>query len=577
MQFRADRARITVLGLLAGLLALSLAARLHGIAWDGYAALHPDERHLFLVTRQIFDALRDPANAGLGWADWWLSDRSPLNPHLGERSYVYGEAPLFAGALLGWVTGATDWFAFIPVARVASAVVDTATVLAVFLGARLVSTDRTALVAATLYAVMPTALQLANFHTVDVWLSFATAATLVPLIALVTGRTGRVPAVALWAVAGAFLGLAVACKVTGVLLGLPALLALGLAHRRHRDWRQSGAALAALGLAALGAFRVLDPFAFAGTAWLGLAPSGDWIADFRQLAAVTASPDFPPNWQWMAGYGALALARDSLLFGCGPVALLVLAGLRRRDLGGPALILIATIAAFVLLMGLSSVSALRYGAPALAALAMLAAPVTPRLGRAGTLAVIVAAVWWGSGTLRLHDGAHPRIEASLWLWQRPPGTVLTNETAWDDTLPTLVRLTPEGPFLWPTQDDRFRFLDLDITAPDSAEKADRIATLLGETGLLILSSDRQSAVMPRLPRRFPMTAAHYAALDQGLACFAPAFERRRGYPLPLMPFDDSWAQEPWRVYDHPVVRIFRRQPCYQTEVYRAFLMRFVPQ
>ena len=53
------------------------------------------------VTQTILSALADPAYAGLSWYEWWYSDQSPLNPHLGAASYVYGEAPLLAGALFG--------------------------------------------------------------------------------------------------------------------------------------------------------------------------------------------------------------------------------------------------------------------------------------------------------------------------------------------------------------------------------------------------------------------------------------------------------------------------------------------
>ena len=36
----------------------------------------------------------------------------------------------------------------------------------------------------------------------------------------------------------------------------------------------------------------------------------------------------------------------------------------------------------------------------------------------------------------------------------------------------------------------------------------------------------------------------------------------RGYPLPGLPFNDRFAQEPWRVYDHPIVQIWQKEPCF---------------
>lgn len=551
--------------ILIAVLLLAFGARVSGIAWDGYAALHPDERHVFFVTRTIFDALADPANAGLGLSEWWFSSDSPLNPHRGTNTYVYGEAPLLLGALAGWATGAVDWFAFMPVARTLASVVDTATVLAVFLGARLLAGPASALFAAALYAAMPTALQLANFHTVDVWLSAAITAALVPMIALATGRGGLFGMAAL---AGAFTGFAVACKITGVLVLLPALAALLLAARHGHGARALLRAAVLALLSAFVVFRLANPFAFSGPVVWGIALSADWLEDFRGLADVTMSPDFPPNWQWIAGYGPWRLARDFGLFGAGPVAIVLLVGVRLR---AASVVPVLAIVVFVVLAALSSVSALRYAAPALPALAMLVAPVAARLGTKGAVVTLALAVWWGAGAVRLHDGDHPRIVASRWLWALPQGTILTNETAWDDTLPTIVSLADGQPHRWPSHDDWFTLQGLDITDPDSPEKAARMAALLARTDYLILSSDRQSAVMPRLPERFPMTTAHYAALFAGEACFAPVLVLDRGYPLPFLRLDDTFAQEPWRIYDHPVVQIFQREACFDESRYRAML------
>lgn len=574
---RPNASGVLTAALLSALLVLAFWVRSWGLAWDGFAALHPDERHLFMVTGQMFTALADPANDGLGLADWWFATTSPLNPHLGPKSYVYGEAPLLAGALVGWWWGAVDWFAYMPIARGLAALADTTTVLAVFLGARLLSGNVPALFAAILYAAMPSALQLANFHTVDVWLSAASTASLVPMIALATGRWDRAGPTGMGALAGGFVGLAVACKVTGVLLLTPVVLALVLAVRAGLGWRRALAVLAVVLLVALITFRLTNPFAFAGPGLWGLTLSEDWIADFQGLAVVTASPGFPPNWQWIAGYGPLRLLRDLTLFGFGPIAAALIMGLRRNAVTAAAMIPLCVVLIFVALTAISSVSALRYAAPALGALAMALAPVFARLGGRISVVALALALFWGAGAVRLHDGAHPRILASQWLWSLPRGTVLTNETAWDDHLPTIVSLDEGEAYRWPSHDNWFTHQVLDITDPDTPEKATRIAALLAQTDYLILSSDRQSAVMPRLPDRFPMTTAHYRVLFSGQACFEPVQVFDRGYPLPFLAFDDAWAQEPWRVYDHPVVRIYQRQPCYDEATYREMLLRALGQ
>ena len=102
---------------------------------------------------------------------------------------------------------------------------------------------------------------------------------------------------------------------------------------------------------------------------------------------------------------------------------------------GAAIVPLLAFLAFLLMTEFSSVSALRYAAPGFAALAMVLAPLMARLGRGWVLAALLAALWWGAGAARLHDGQHPRLAASHWLWSLPRGTVLTNETAWTNRFP----------------------------------------------------------------------------------------------------------------------------------------------
>lgn len=573
MRFTFDHSPMQTVFALVAILALGAQIRLLGIGWDANSGLHPDERHLFFVTQEIFRAFTDPANAGLSVSEWWFSEKSPINPHWGDKSFVYGNLPLLSGALAGIASGATDWFAFMAVARTLSVWLDVSTILAVFLGARLVSGNAGGLFAAILYTMMPTALQLANFHTVDVWLSAGVTAATVPMLAIATGRTGRMgihpPAV----LAGFFLGLAVASKITGLLVAVPALLALGFAAYRCARKLDAVVAFTYCLFAALISFRLANPFAFQGPGFWGMAISAHWIEDFTQIFQISISPDFPPNWQWIAGYGFLPFLRDLLLFGVGPVAagllvaLLASVGCMNRG----SAIALAAFGLFFALAAFSSASALRYAAPGFAPLAMAVAPFAYKFPARAAIITLGLAIWWGTGAVFLHDGQHPRVVASHWLWTLPKGTVLTNETGWDDGLPVIVSLAPGEPLRWPGHDNWFTLQNLDITAPDSPEKADQIAKTLAATDFMILSSDRQSGVMPRLHARFPLTAAHYRFVFSGQACFSPVLIIDRGYPLPGFRLNDIWAQEPWRVYDHPVVQIFRRDPCFDPEHYAQIL------
>ena len=546
------------LPVLIGLVALFAAAlwlRLSGTAWDGWANLHPDERHMVFVTQDMQRAVEGALAEGRGWWQIWFGPVSALNPRAEGRLYVYGDLPPIIVTLLSRAMGLTDWGSTLGLGRMLTATVEASAILAVFiLSLRLTMLPVAALAAAGLAAVAPTALQLANFYTVDAWLVALSLWALVPLAALgrPDGHLGHAAA------AGVLAGLAGACKVTAVGLVLPALVVLVLVGRA-RGWRAALAVLLTGLVAALFAFRVCNPSAFSGPGFWGLWPSAEMIADFAEVRAYVNDPGPPSNWFWIAGYPTWALARDMVLFGTGPVlAILALAGLVRRHTGALALILLAALAAHLALNATGMVTALRYLAPVVPLAAVLAAPM---LGRplVAVLAVAVA-VWWGWGTVRLHDGQHPRLIATEWMRQLPEGTAIAFETGWDEGLPVWQAFPAAE---WSKMPGPFRFIPLGLTDFEEPHSAARIAAALDQAQYISISSGRVIDVMPRLPDRFPTVTRYYEALLDGRLCFKRILYLDRGYPLPGLPFDDSFAQEPWRVYDHPIVQFWQKEPCFR--------------
>jgi hypothetical protein len=215
------------------------------------------------------------------------------------------------------------------------------------------------------------------------------------------------------------------------------------------------------------------------------------------------------------------------------------------------------------------VPALRYAAPALPLLAALA---SFALGRgAWRWPAVALALWWGAGMVVLHGGEHPRVAASRWLWALPAGTALANETAWDETLPVPVRLTPGGPVLWPDHAGHFTLIDADLLRGEGAELAGRLADVLDAADYYIASSGRQMRVLPRMAPRFATARRLYAHLASGALCYAPAYAADPPYPVPFLPVPDRWAQEPWRVYDHPSIRIWKKTPCFDRDRAAALL------
>jgi hypothetical protein len=537
------------------LFALALWLRLMGTAWDGWANLHPDERHMVFVTQDLHQAVEASLAEGRGWWSMWFGPAPVLDPRAEGKLYVYGDLPLIVVTLVSRALGATDWGSTFWLGRSLTAVVEASSVLAVFvLGLRLGGRPSVALAAAALMGMAPTSLQLANFYTVDGWLSALCLWALVPLAAL-TGPQGRWPHAL---VAGALAGLAGACKVTAAALILPALVVVALV------WRLRGgrAALVAtfVGLAAgLLVFRIANPSAFAGTGFWGLSLSPEMLADFAEVRAYMRDPGPPSNWQWLVGYPTWALVRDTVLFGTGPVlAGLALAGLMRRPtrLGW---LLLAALAGHLALNATGEIRALRYLAPIVPLAAVFAVPVLGRLPGLGLALVVGLGVWWGWGTVRLHDGQHPRLIATEWMRRLPEGTAVASESAWDDSLPVWQTFPATD---WSKMPGPFNSIMLGLTDYQETDSPARIAALLDEAEYLSISSGRQLEVMPLLPDRFPTVTNYYAALLSGRLCFERVLYLDRGYPLPGLRLNDQFAQEPWRVYDHPIVQIWKKLPCF---------------
>ena len=571
---------ISVLLLVVILVVSAAWIRLAGTGWDGFANLHPDERHIMFVTIDMVRGFASAADQSLSFSDLWFSqDQSPLNPRTEGRMYVYGEAPVLIIASLANFLGETDWTGVLELGRMVSALLDASTVLAVFILAFRLSRSSTAAVfSAVLYAAAPTAIQLANFFTVDVWLTAASAWSCVLLLQINTHRN--------WsgilfssAGAGALIGFAVACKVTGLVLGLPVLVVLICLTVSRGIIRATFAAIVLLVFLLL-TFRIANPFAFVGPGFFGLNPAPLFLESYNALFSVTLSPDFPPNWQWLSGYSMLDLLRDFSMFGTGPALVLgilvslfgvIFARAKLFQNISHIFILFAGSIAFLGLAATSDVPALRYAAPALPFLAAMASGAFVILPSLISIFLVLFAIWWGSGMVRLHDGRHPRILTSVWIWSLPAGSTIANETVWDEGLPVPVMLPGTDQQRWPGFEDYFHFQNLDITAEDTVAKADRIAETLKISDYVVVSSGRQRDYMPLLPERFTMTAAYYQSLADGSLCFSRVFHIDRNYPLPLFPIDDRWAQEPFRVYDHPIIDVYKRQPCYEAGKVAAYL------
>ncbi|HET7768101.1 MAG TPA: glycosyltransferase family 39 protein, partial [Chloroflexota bacterium] len=308
---------------LAVILAVGAYFRFTGLNWDAGHHLHPDERFLTMVEGAIRPAIAtraaqnappvfEPANLLQFYFD---PTRSGLNPHnVGFGFFVYGTFPLFVVRLIA------DWFNAVGYDKVhllgrgLSGVADLGTVALTYLIGRRLYGARVGLLGAALVALCVMHIQQAHFFVFDSFLVTLIAASF--YFAVDVAETGRLRSFAL---AGLFMGLAAATKLSmatfGVVIALagfmwawPGVLALLTDRQAGSDQRTASPIATLISLAAGGAlalvvafvaFRVFNPYAFAGPGPLGVRINPAWWANIKyQLDSQSGTVDLPPSIQW---------------------------------------------------------------------------------------------------------------------------------------------------------------------------------------------------------------------------------------------------------------------------------------
>lgn len=339
---------------------------------------------------------RYPASDGIG--DYFDTRCSPLNPHnAGHGFYVYGTFPLFLTHFASeFVRDATN--AGLPlfdfqsghlVWRGISALFDLLAIFAVFALGRRIHGNWVGVLAALFYTAAPLAIQKAHFGTVNALASFLVTVAL--YLAVSAQQRGNYRYYLLF---GLCTGAAVASRINLAPLAGIIIIAAGMRavpvfdaalHPRERARILSRNILGLLlaGLGAFLAFRILNPYAFAGPGFFGLLPNHRWLENLRSISAgVSGAQDFPPNWQWLARSSLVYTQKDMLLWAMGlSFGVLGWFGwlwsafriLRfRATAAGDGLILVIWIGGYYLFMSRLAAQTMRYYLPLYSSLAVLA-------------------------------------------------------------------------------------------------------------------------------------------------------------------------------------------------------------
>lgn len=131
------------------------------------------------------------------------------------------------------------------------------------------------------------------------------------------------------------------------------------------------------------------------------------------------------------------------------------------------------------------------------------------------------------------------------------GSHIINESSWDDGLPLRLRGYDGFGGLYVGH-------NLELYSEDNDIKKKHIVNSLDRSDYLIISSNRQYKSIPRLPERYPLTLKYYNELFAENLGYKIIAEFESSPNLGSLTFSDQNAEEPFTVYDHPKVYIFKK-------------------
>ncbi|MDO8689359.1 MAG: hypothetical protein Q7R39_05005, partial [Dehalococcoidia bacterium] len=384
---------------------------------------------------------------------------------------------------------------------------------------------------------------------------------------------------------GAACGLALASKISVALL-IPVMgVATLMAYWRGRNVRQ----FAGLGLALVAmflAFRIVQPYAFAGTGFFDLRPSPFfWGSVEEQRRMAEGSLDYPYTLQY-AGTIPYLFPMVNLFWGLGPALLvsawggfgLALYQLWTRRRVEHLLVVLWVGLAFVYFGG-QFVKYMRYLLPIYPFLAVLggftlwwlvkaiggALPrgrPRQRLQGLCLLLVLGGTFLWAFAYTRIYTQPVTRVVASSWIYQNVPAGSKVGIEHWDDPLPLNLKDHTA---------QQYQPITLELYNDDNAAKRDRLVDQLSQLDYIFISSNRLYGSIPRLPLRYPMTSEYYRRLFSGELGFEQVAVFTSYPTLGALQLVDDKADESFTVYDHPKVLIFKKVPSFSLDRVRQLL------
>jgi 4-amino-4-deoxy-L-arabinose transferase-like glycosyltransferase len=528
-----------------GILLAAALLRFPGIDWDAGFALHPDERYLVDLSR-----------------DMTLF----ANPCSLDSLYPYGHLPLYLLTPLRISDAVND-----PLfsSRLFSGVLSVLLVAVTGVAGRHIGGNRVGWTAALCVMFAPLLLQNAHFYTVDI---LGTVGVTMALLAVMHKR---------YAFAGISGAIAVASKLS--YLWVWPILVLGCFLHNHKMsllkllqqyFMNSLLKLIVWGIVS---FIVLSP-------WMLLDPVRCWSGPWFQLQIVSGRISVPYTQQYIGtmpfGYPVQQMA----LWGMGPGCLVcgllgVVRGLVKwRSINRSHRLMLTWILIYGVGMGGLYAKFPRYYMPlypwvAIAAGMLVFSCFASRSHKVLRLLVavfcVLPTIFMGFAQNNIYKQPHPWVKASEWLLENlAPGDVIAYE-AWDYPLPLL------------RQTNLYTMVPLPVYNPESPEKRAELDAISGAVDIIVIASRRAYNALSRdrtanldtlmwyenilntgrfhaftkCPKFGQASISDDPLQDAGLPVLTPLTERcQTPYVLHLPRIDESF-----RVYDAPMVVVLQRE------------------
>jgi hypothetical protein len=499
------------------------------------------------------------------------------------------------------------------VGRFLTALVDLATVGLLFFVGRTMFGPLVGLLSAALLAFNVMHMQLARFFTVDPYLTFFVLATIGLLVLAVTRQDHHKQWYLVVFLAAAATGLAVGSKFSSILLFIPLGVTVAISKpssQKKRTLKTMALTIFIAAVVMLSVFAITNPFAVIDFSCDVVSPayqmgplripSLNWGSCYLQNltlqgSMVRGTRDVPFVRQYAGTIPFLYFVEMQLRWGMGLVlglvaflgfiwaiirasrkvyetwssrqsevqdaetATLPVIEPSRFPFSRPEYVVLAWTLPYFIFTGVLTVKFMRYMQPLVPFLMLYGAAMLlsiPRLWwrRVAVAFVLVTTLLYALAFLNTYRQPHPWIAASNWIYQNVEEDSIILSERWDDTLPDNINDGQRR-----LRRDVFEIAEVNwLTGTEQKDSEGKLINnleLVAAADYLVLASNRNYGVIPRLPDRYPLSNRYYPLLFEGELGFEVAYVGTRTpnlFGIHLKPDNFSWPglMPPQKVEDY---------------------------